>query len=94
MADLLGPHRKKILQAVRRHRGLAPRVFGSVARGEARSDSDVDLLVRFERGADIFDRIRLQIELEDLLGRKVDVVPEGRLKWYVAPQALAEAVAL
>lgn len=55
------------------------RVFGSVARGESNSDSDLDLLVKFESGRSLLDQAGLQLDLADLLGCKVDVVSEGAL---------------
>lgn len=55
-------------------------MFGSIARGEDRADSDIDLLVTFDEDADVFDQAGLTCELENLLGRRVDVVSEGALK--------------
>ncbi|HLJ69553.1 MAG TPA: nucleotidyltransferase family protein [Chloroflexota bacterium] len=49
------------------------RVFGSVARGEAHANSDIDLLVEFEPGRSLIDLTGLMLQLEDLLGRKVDI---------------------
>ncbi len=71
------------------------RVFGSVARGEETSDSDVDFLVDFPRGYDLFtQRMPLAQGLGDLLNRKVDLVPEHELSPHIKEQVLAEAVAL
>jgi predicted nucleotidyltransferase len=71
------------------------RVFGSVARGEEKPDSDVDFLVDLPRGYDLFtQRIPLTQGLGDLLQRKVDLVPEHELNPHLRPQILAEAVAL
>ena len=71
------------------------RVFGSVARGEETSDSDVDFLVEFPRGYDLFtQRMPLAQGLGDLLNRKVDLVPEHELNPHIKAQVLAEAVAL
>ncbi len=55
-------------------------MFGSTARGEDRPDSDLDLLVDFDQGSSLFDILHLTRELEDLLGRSVDVVSTGGLK--------------
>ena len=68
-----------------RHRFSNPRVFGSVARGEAGPESDVDLLVQYGGGG-FSARIDLADELEDLLSRPVDVVPDDSLKWYAEPR--------
>jgi uncharacterized protein len=90
--EIVAPRRKEILALVRKHRFTAPRVFGSVARGGAGRRSDLDLLVRYRPHGTILDRANLEIELRELLHRPVDVVPEGALKWYAAPEILAEAV--
>lgn len=63
-----------------RHGAHSIAVFGSVARGEQRPGSDVDFLVEFERGASLLDLIKLQDDLEALLGCSVDVVSAGGLK--------------
>ena len=55
-------------------------MFGSVARGDDRPDSDIDFLADFERGSSLFDLLHLTRELEDLLDRPVDVVSTGGLK--------------
>ena len=70
-------------------------VFGSVARGEDRPDSDVDLLVTLPAGISMFGLGRLTAELEDLLGgARVDLVPAADLKPGVRPRVLAELVTL
>jgi predicted nucleotidyltransferase len=74
LAALLRTHRGEILAAAARHRGGAVLVFGSVARGDAGPDSDVDLLVEFEDGSSLFDLLELTDELRELLGVEVDVV--------------------
>jgi uncharacterized protein len=70
------------------------RVFGSVRRSEAGPTSDVDLLVDRHPETSLIDRAALVNELEQILGRKVDVVPEEALHWLVRPQVLFEAVPL
>ncbi len=76
---VLERHRKEILEIARRHKASVVRVFGSVARGEDVSGSDLDLLVRFEPDADVFDLADLTLALQDLLGVKVDVVSDRGL---------------
>ncbi|MCI0492889.1 MAG: nucleotidyltransferase family protein [Planctomycetes bacterium] len=67
-------------------------LFGSVARGEARPDSDVDLLVQFSPGAKTFDRfLALSELLEALLGRRVELVTTESLSPFLGPRILAEA---
>jgi predicted nucleotidyltransferase len=68
------------------------RLFGSAARGEERTDSDVDFLVRLEPGRTLLDLVRLESRLEQMLGRPVDVVTETSLKEPVRSKALSEAV--
>jgi uncharacterized protein len=70
------------------------RVFGSVARGEDRPDSDVDLLVDVEPGRSLLDVIALEQDLEVLLGRPVDVQTDAGLSPYLQQRILAEAAAL
>ena len=76
---VLAAHRDQVLELARASRAADVRVFGSIARGQDTADSDVDLLVRFEPGASLFDLLRLTDELEGLLGVRVDVVSEGGL---------------
>jgi len=73
--DVLRDHRDAIVAAARAARGTGRiRVFGSVARGEEKPTSDIDLLVDFTEDADLFDVVALQRVLTELLGRPVDVV--------------------
>lgn len=67
-------------------------VFGSVARGEEREDSDIDLLYVRAPGNDLgMAYFELQEELEDLLGRPVDLVSKGGLHWVIRDRVLADA---
>lgn len=71
------------------------RVFGSVARGEERPESDVDFLVDFDRGYDLFaQRLPLARQLSELLGRPVDLIPEHELNRHMRDSILKEAVDL
>lgn len=67
------------------------RVFGSVARGVDHDDSDIDFLVTLEPGRTLLDLARLEIRLETLLGRSVDVVTESVLREPIRSVALREA---
>ena len=84
--------REQILRLASKYGARNVRIFGSVARGEAGADSDLDLLVELEAGRSLLDHVALIQDLEDLLGRKVDVVTERALHWYIRDQVLAEAV--
>lgn len=92
--DLVQAKRKEILEIARRHGAVDVRIFGSAARGEARPDSDVDLLVKPGPKTSAWFPAGLILDLEDLLGRKVDVLTEGALHWYIRDRILAEAVPL
>jgi len=77
---LVEQYRDEIRAAAARHHGRRVRLYGSVARGQERDGSDIDLLVDFTPGSSLFDLMRLNRELEDLLGNPVDVISRGRLK--------------
>ncbi len=88
---LLKTRRDEILETAHKHGAFDVRVFGSVARGDARPDSDIDFLVRLESGRSLLDLARLLRELQVLLGCKVDIVTEARLRQRIRPQVLREA---
>jgi uncharacterized protein len=92
--ELLKSKRQEILAIAVQHGARNVRVFGSVARGEAGPESDLDILVEMEPGKSLLDHIALMQDLEDLLQRKVDVVSERALHWYIRDQVLAEATPL
>ncbi len=79
------------MRVAARHGARNVRLFGSVARGEAGEKSDIDLLVEFEPGRSLLDHAGLMVELEELLGRKVDVVSEQSLYWLIRRRILKEA---
>lgn len=76
-------------------RGMGVRslaLFGSVARDEARSDSDIDVLVELERPAGAFKLAAVRDYLEDIFGCRVDVVTRGGLKPSIRERVLSEAI--
>ena len=83
--------RNKILEIAARHGAHNVRIFGSVARGEARPDSDVDFLVNIESGRSLLDLGGLLMDLWDLLGQEVDVVTEAGLRTRIRQRVLSEA---
>ncbi len=91
--DLLG-RRDEILRVADRHGARNVRVFGSVARGDADERSDVDFLVEMASGRSLLDLGGLLMDLQDLLGRRVDVVTERGLKERIRDRVLREAVPL
>ncbi|MDA0769617.1 MAG: nucleotidyltransferase family protein [Chloroflexi bacterium] len=94
MEKLLRPHRNEILALAKKRGARNIRVFGSVAGNEATTDSDVDILVEMEPGRSLLDLTGLQLDLEELLGRDVDVVTEKGLSPYLRDRILAEATPL
>ena len=94
MEEILRLKRPEILRIVARHGGQNPRLFGSFARGEARADSDVDLLVDMEPGRSLLDLIGLEQDLEDEIGRRVEVITEAGMSPYVRDRILSEATPL
>ncbi len=67
-------------------------LFGSVARGEDRPESDIDLLVEFNRPTSLFELFAIRRRLEDILGRRVDLVPRDGLKPRIRDAVLREAI--
>lgn len=92
--ELLKEKREQILKIAAKHGARNVRVFGSVARGEADEKSDIDFLVELEPGRSLLDHAALLVELEELLGHRVDVVTERGLRPRVRDRVLREAVAL
>jgi len=92
--ELLRTIREDILRIAAQYGAYNVRIFGSVARGEADSESDIDLLVNMEPGRSLLDLCGLLIDLEELPGRKVDVVTEKGLRDRIRERVLKEAVAL
>ncbi len=92
--DLVRKKRSRILAIAGRHGATNLRVFGSVARGEAGPESDLDLLVEMEPGRSLLDHIALIQDLEGDLGCRVDVVTEKGLKERYRRRILDEVVPL
>jgi hypothetical protein len=89
--QILKQKREDILKIASRYGAKKVRIFGSVVRGEDRPDSDVDFLVELEEGRSLMDLGGLLMDLQNLLGRNVDVVTEKGLHWYIKDQILREA---
>ena len=92
--DQVTEKRDEILRICATYGARNPRIFGSIARGEAGARSDVDFLVDMEPGRSLFDLGGLQYELERLLDRPVDVVTERGLKARIRGRVLREAAPL
>lgn len=91
---LIKRYRSEILDLAMRHGAGNVRVFGSLARGEGKEDSDLDLLVTLGEGRSLLDLVGLKQDLEDLVRRPVDVVTERALSPYLRERVLSEAVPL
>ena len=94
LAELLKAKRKEILGIAEKHGAHNVRVFGSVVRGDAGEQSDVDFLVELDRNCSLMDHAALLADLEKLLGCKVDVAPEDRLRPKFRDRILKEAIPL
>ncbi|OCR02927.1 DNA polymerase subunit beta [Oscillatoriales cyanobacterium USR001] len=92
--EQLQQKREQILHLAAEHGASNVRIFGSVARGEEREDSDVDFLVELESDRSLLDHIGLIQDLEDLLGRKVDVATVKGLREYFRERILNQAIPL
>jgi predicted nucleotidyltransferase len=94
LQELVRRHRQEILEAAGRYGASNLRLFGSVARGDFREGSDIDILIELEKGRSLFDMVGLGLDLEKILGRKVDVFTEKSLKERIRARVLREAVPL
>jgi len=92
LRDRITQLREPIRVTAAAHGAQDVRVFGSAARGEDADGSDVDFLVSLEPGRTLLDLARLELHLEALLGRRVDVVTEAGLREPVRSAALRDAV--
>ncbi len=92
--EILKLKRKEVLQIAARHGARNLRVFGSTVRGSSGPTSDIDLLVDVDSLHSPFFPGGLIVDLEELLGRKVDIVTEKSLHWYLRDRVLHEAIPL
>ena len=91
---LTGRNSAVIREIAARHGATHVRVFGSFARGTQQADSDLDLLVDLEPGRSVLDLVAVKQDLEDLLGRRVDVVTARSLSPYIREAVLEDAISL
>jgi predicted nucleotidyltransferase len=94
LKEVFSSKREEVLLIAARHGARNVRIFGSVARGEAGSESDLDVLVDLEPGRSLFDLGGLLMELQELFGCQVDVVTERGLRPRIRERVLREAVPL
>ena len=84
----------RLAELCRKHDVRRLKIFGSAARGEDRPDSDIDLIVEFEGDKSLFDLIGLELELEEFLGRDVDLLTELSISPYIRDNVLASAAVI
>lgn len=94
MHPIIESHREELIALARRRGVTGVRVFGSMSRGDANDDSDVDLLVNLGPGTSALALGGLLMDAEELLGRRVDVVTEAALHPAIRDRVLADAVPL
>jgi uncharacterized protein len=92
--QILKEKRLEILKIAKTYGASNIRIFGSVARGEANSNSDIDFLMDIESGKNLLNRISLIQDLEDLLGCKVDIAKPENLHESIKEKVLREAIYL
>jgi hypothetical protein len=92
--ELIGQHREQIIALAKKYGASDVRVFGSVAHGTADERSDIDFLVDLSPGRSLFDLGGLLYELQELLGRQVDVVTPAGLRPRIRERVLREAISL
>ncbi len=92
--EILTSKRDELIALSRKHGASNIRVFGSVARREERPGSDIDLLVDMDEEASLLDLARLKNDLEDLLGKSIDITTKSALHPMLADAILKEAIAL
>ncbi len=86
--------KEEIQDLAERYGAYNVRIFGSAAQGPVGAESDIDFLVDLEPDRSLFDLGGLLMELEELLGSRVDILTEKGLHWYIRDRVIAEAVRL
>lgn len=94
LSEILNILRNVKAEVRQRYKAEIKEVFGSYVRGEEGAGSDIDMLVEFDKRADLFDFVGLGLFLEEKLNRKVDIVPKGALREELRESVLKEAVSV
>ena len=91
MIDKMLVEDERLLNLCQKYQVASLKVFGSVARGEEREDSDIDILVQFVRPVSLLTLVQFERELSILFGRKVDLVTEEGISPYIREAVLSSA---
>lgn len=87
--------KKKVMPVLKKHAVKRASIFGSFARGTAKSKSDVDFLIEYkEKDKSLFDLVDLKSDLEETLERKVDVITYNSIYWRIRERILAEQIVI
>jgi hypothetical protein len=86
--------KKKVIPILKRYHVKKAGIFGSVARGEETEESDIDILVEIDDRMSLLDFVGLKLELEDALGKKVDLGEYSTIKPLIREQILSEEVSI
>ncbi|HEU24674.1 nucleotidyltransferase family protein [Athalassotoga sp.] len=84
--------RSQILPVFKKYKVKRAGIFGSVARGEDNIQSDVDILVELDDNLSLFDYIRMKLEIEEILGKSVDLVEYNTIKPFIKSKILEEEI--
>ena len=86
--------KSKIIEVLKKYSVKKAALFGSIVRGEATEDSDIDLLIEFEGGKSLLDLVGLKLELQELLGREVDIITYKSIHPLLKERILNEQVVI
>jgi hypothetical protein len=86
--------KSKVIPILKQYDVKKAAIFGSVARGEADANSDIDILVEIENDMSLLDFVGLKIEIEEALGKKVDLVEYSTIKPLIKERILREQVVI
>ena len=82
--------KKEVTSILKRRGVIKAALFGSVARGESKRNSDIDMLIKIKKNKSLLDIVRLKLELEEKLGRKVDLVEYSAIRPFFRDIILSE----